>query len=153
MTLARWIEVACALVGGGCGGDGTVAVFADDYAATYHEVRTCRLSLDHDLMYIRVLASPDAIDAYRDRAVPFPVGSIVLKEQYADNDSACAGPIERYTVMERLDPGSSPGTLDWQWQKVSSAHKVQEVDGERCIGCHELCGVAPDGYEGTCAVP
>ena len=30
---------------------------------------------------------------------------------------------------------------------------VVDEDGQRCIGCHTGCGVEPEGYEWTCAVP
>jgi hypothetical protein len=35
---------------------GDPPVFPEDYAATYQEVRSCRLSVDHDLTRMRVLA-------------------------------------------------------------------------------------------------
>lgn len=149
-ALTRALGVAVLVAG--CGGDAAPA-FPADYAATYPEVRNCRPSLDHDLMNIRVLASPDAAEAYLGRAAPFPAGAIVLKEQYAEDDAACAGPVELYTVMEKLGSGSSPDTLDWRWERVSAARAVAETDGQRCVRCHDGCGVAPVGYDGTCAMP
>jgi len=55
--------------------------------------------------------------------------------------------------MRKLAAESSPGTLDWSWQQVDEDRVVVDEDPPRCIGCHTGCGVAPDGYDGTCAIP
>jgi len=135
-----------------CGTD-EPPVFPTTYASSYTEVRGCRHSLEHDLVNIRVLAAPDALTPYTDRATPFPAGAVVLKEQYADDDTACAGPIDTFTVMQKLAAGSSPSTLDWEWQKVDNKRNVVDIDRTRCVRCHTTCGVPPDGYDGTCTVP
>jgi hypothetical protein len=142
----------------GCPGDDDPVVevdpfFAEDYAASYVEVRNCRGSGDHDLNNIRILADPAARSPYEDRAAPFPEGAIVLKEEYDFGDPTCEGAIEQWTVMQKLAAGSSPDTLDWAWQRVDDERIVVEEDPPRCIGCHTGCGVAPDGHDGTCAVP
>jgi hypothetical protein len=124
-------------------------VFPRDYASTYQEVRDCRRSPDHDLNYIRVLASPDAAEPYQGRVLPFPVGAVVLKEEYADD--TCQD-LDRFTVMRKEVAGYAPESGDWSWQRVSRDHEVEPTDVDRCIGCHLLC--APiDGYDFTCAVP
>jgi hypothetical protein len=140
-----------------CGDDGggDPPVFPADYAATYQQVRNCRLSIEHDLVRIRVLASPDALQPYTTHTAPFPTGAIVLKEEYGTNDTACAGPIINYTVMQKLDAGTSPETIGWTWQDVDASFRVKR-DSEniaRCIGCHTDCGKPPDGYDGTCTLP
>lgn len=135
------------------GGKEDVALFPADYALTYQEVRNCRMSLEHGFVPIRVLASPEALAPYRDRAAPFPAGAIVLKEEYLGGDSACAdGPV-RFTVMQKLPAGSAPDTIDWTWQEVSADRATATKDVLRCIGCHTDCGKPPDGYDGTCTVP
>lgn len=133
----------------GCGGEAEVPVFPDTYASTYQEVRDCRRSPDHDLNYIRVLASPEAADPYMGRAQPFPVGAIVLKEEYAD--AACQD-LDGFTVMRKEEAGYAPSTGDWSWQRVSADRDVVPIDEARCIGCHSLC-TPPEGYDFTCAVP
>ena len=133
--------------------DGVEPVFPEDYAATYQEVRGCRFSLEHDLIVVRVLASPDALAPYTGRTQPFPTGAILLKEQYAESDTTCAGPIVDFTVMEKLDVGSSPATLDWTWQKVRPDHQTVNTDIKACTQCHTSCGKAPYGYDGTCTMP
>lgn len=131
------------------------SLFPADYAATYQEVRNCRNSIEHDLMRIRVLASPEALAPYTDRAAPFPVGAIVLKEQYAGGDINCEGPIVQFTVMQKLADGEDPAMLDWTWQKTDGERVVDEDhDLEKCSSCHTRCGVPEEGgYAGTCAVP
>lgn len=130
-------------------------MFPADYAATYQQVRNCRLSIEHDMVRIRVLASPDALGPYNTRTAPFPTGAVVLKEEYDTNDTACAGPIVSYTVMQKLDAGTSPSTIGWTWQEVDARFRVKQDSEEiaRCIGCHTDCGKPPDGYDGTCTLP
>jgi hypothetical protein len=103
---------------------------------------------------VRILASPDALAAYRDRSGPIPTGGFVVKEEYDGADVGCEGPIEKYTVMQRLPDGMAPELLDYTWQEVNAdfvEDKATEVS--RCAGCHTGCGVAPEGHDGTCAVP
>ena len=143
---------ACAACGGGDGGEQT-SLFPADYAASYVAVRPCRPSADHDLNNVTVLADPAAAAVYRARDRPFPTGSVVLKAEYEFGDTACTGPIQQWTVMVQLAAGSAPATLDWHWQKVDASRAVLTDDEPRCIGCHTACGVAPDGYAGTCSAP
>lgn len=158
--MSRALLAALAAVLGGhaliaCSDDGKadVALFPVDYAATYQQVRNCRMSLEHGFVPIRVLASPDALAPYRDRAAPFPEGSIVLKEEFATNDSACAGKPMRFTVMQKLPTGAATEALDWTWQEVDADRASTGKDLQRCIACHTDCGKPPEGYQGTCTVP
>ena len=48
--------------------------------------------------------------------------------------------------MERTNAG-------WTFQRVNPDRTVESEDDSRCIGCHAECGVPPDGFDGTCAVP
>lgn len=124
-------------------------LFPEDFAATYQEVRNCRRSGDHDLNYIRILASPDAFDPYQGRTAPFPVGAVVLKPEYADEQ--CTD-LAGFTVMRKEPAGFDPEIGDWSWQRLTADREVLPVDEQRCIGCHRVC-VAPMGYDFTCAEP
>jgi hypothetical protein len=140
----------------GCGGSGNATpdpVFPMDYATTYQEVRNCRFSLEHDLIYIRVLASPDALGPYTDRTTPFPTGAVLLKEQYGNEDQTCSGPIVTFTAMQKLDVGTSAPTLDWFWQDLKADFSPVKTDVMRCPACHKDCGNPPEGYDGTCTMP
>lgn len=145
MFLRRWIVApALALLSVGCPTPDVEPAFPEDYAATYAEVRDCRRSPEHELAFIRVLASPDAAGVYTTRTGDFPEGSVVLKEEYADPD--CVD-LSGFTVMQREGD-------DWRWQDVAVDRTVME-DGAiaRCAGCHARCETPPAGYRGTCAVP
>lgn len=154
--LAAVLLAAALLAGCGDGeapDSGGDVYFPADYAATYTEVRNCRPSGDHDLNTVRILADSAALEAYNSRNEPFPEGAVVLKEEYEFGDDTCSGELVQWTVMKRLAEGSSPETLDWDWQSVDRDRNVSSQNAGRCIGCHQGCGVAPDGYQGTCAVP
>lgn len=152
LALSAAVVAACSGDSSDTENSGPAALFPADYAATYSEVRNCRSSTEHDFSRVRVLADPNALGPYRDRNADFPVGAVVLKEQYDFGDTDCTGAILRWTVMERLPTGSSPETLDWRWQDVEPSRAVKTENEARCIGCHTTCGVAPDGYQGTCTV-
>ena len=142
----RWLYVAVFLTA--CTDD-LEPRFPADYAATYTEVRDCRSSSDHDLHRIRVLADPAALGPYTTRT-PFPVDSVVLKAEYDFGDTACTGSVVEWTVMQKL---ATPETLGWVWQRVAATRSVTTQNDSLCITCHTSCGVAPDGYDGTCTMP
>jgi hypothetical protein len=141
-----------------CGGDDPPAaepIFPVDYAATYTEVRNCRFSLDHDLVRMRIVVSPDALAPYMNRTDPFPTGAIVLKEQFDGSDDDCVGPLIGFTVMKKLDVGSATTDLDWEWQETDEAFvpfTPAVANIPRCVMCHTDCGTLENGgYDGTCA--
>lgn len=137
-----------------CGSDtSTPAEFPLDYAATYTEVRDCRLSVDHDMENVRVVASPSALVPYMNRTDPFPLGAVLLKEQYDRLDTSCKGPVLDYSVMLRVTSGNGPELMDWDWQHVSSDRAVLSEDIGRCTRCHMNCAVQGVGYAGTCEEP
>lgn len=145
----------CVVSLAGCSDDETTppaaeAVFSADWENVYEEVRDCRRSADHDLRYVRILVDDLARAAYLDRDEPFPDGAVVFKAEYAD--PACGG-LESLTAMRR-EAGLDPAGGDWHWQRAG-ADGVVERDGrlEDCRACHVACGVAPDGFDGTCAAP
>jgi hypothetical protein len=127
--------------------------FPVEYRDTYTEVRNCRQSADHDLDMVRVLASPEALAAYRDRTGTFPEGAVLVKEEYEFGDLGCTGPIKQWTAVRRLPDGTAPEMLGWEWQKVDSGRGVSSSNDSRCFNCHTMCGREPDGYMGTCAIP
>lgn len=149
--------LALALLVAACGngGDdgGADVFFPEDYLATYTEVRNCRQSGDHDLNNIRILADPIGLSSYQNRDQNFPEGSVILKEEFDFEDRDCTGPIKQWTVMRRLADGTNPTTLDWDWQRLDPERQITGDNVPACYGCHTGCGVPPDGFDGTCAVP
>lgn len=146
------LRVSLLVVIAACGGESESEepLFPENYA--YSEVRDCRTSTDHNLTMVRVLADSTAIDAYMLRDRPFPEGSIILKEERPFGDDTCVTDIQGWTVMKKLAEGSSPGTLDWAWQRVDPLRGVITEDENQCASCHATCD-PPDGYLGTCAPP
>jgi hypothetical protein len=169
VTGRRWLlaAVVLALASGACGDDdggGPDAappdaapdpLFPVDYRSSWTQVRDCRSSSSHDFHYILIWADPDAASPYLDRDADFPVGSVVLKEEYDLGDTECSGDIVQWALMKRLEPGSAPlEQLDWFWQKVDENRQVVSQNDARCFGCHDDCDGNPtDSYENTCAVP
>lgn len=141
-----------ALAAAACGGDdGPEPLLPADYAATFVEVRDCRPSGDHDLRNIRVVADPAAAPRYLARDADFPLGALVVKEEFDFGDPTCAGDPVQWTVMQRA--ATDAVHLGWVWQRIDADRTVVTHDEPRCFGCHAECGDAPTGYLGTCAVP
>lgn len=126
-------------------------IFPPDYAASYQEVRNCRRSSDHDLLYVRVRVNDVALGPYQNRDAPFPEGSIIVKEEHIDEE--CSD-LERWTAMKREPAGYAPEAGDWHWQRVKKDGTV-DLDGkvQTCAGCHSSCQTPPDSHDWTCAVP
>lgn len=136
-----------------CSSSSETPDFPADYKSSYTEVRNCRLSIDHDGEYVRVLASPSALAPYMNRTDPFPDGAVVVKEQYARTDSTCSGAIQDYSVMMRVENGTAPLLPQWDWQHVDANRNVLSEDIKRCTSCHADCANQGVGYAGTCEEP
>jgi hypothetical protein len=155
--------IAAGLLTIGCGDDGgddgpevdagpvETTLFPASYLDTFVEVRDCRMSIEH-AKQVRILADPAGLEPYRDREATFPEGAIVLKEEY-EFGTDCDGALEGWTVMVRLAEGTGDDTLGWLWEETDAERNVLETNGPTCVDCHNICGDAPEGYEGTCAVP
>jgi hypothetical protein len=126
-------------------------LFPEAFEALYTEMRDCRLSHEHELRYIRVLVSDSAHEPYAGLSsdTPYPVGAILVKPEYDDDECSV---VLGYTAMEKLEPGTSPENGDWEWQKLTAEREL--LDGgvpDRCIGCHSQHCAPPNGYDLTCA--
>lgn len=145
--------IVSSVVAAACGDDGGPAsLLPANYETTFTEVRNCRRSGDHDFMFIRILADAAAAGPYMMRQGPIPDGAMLVKEQYDASDMTCSGPILQWTLMQRLPAGTDPAALDYKWQTVH-ANGIVDEDTGRCVTCHADCGVPPDGFESTCALP
>lgn len=130
---------------------GPAPVFPSNIERTYQEMRDCRQSHEHELHYIRVLASPSAQAPYTALSpdMPYPVGATLVKVEYDDEDCS-----ERvlYTAYRKLALGENPIGNDWLWQRVSPEREVLEQGAPwRCINCHSYHCAPPNGYDLTCA--
>jgi hypothetical protein len=82
-------------------------------------------------MQLTTYVNDVALQALRQRIVPLPDGSIIVKENYMPDGSYDAA-----TVMYKRQ-GFNPGQGDWFWAKYDE-QGVAEVAGrvEMCQGCH-----------------
>jgi hypothetical protein len=110
-------------------------------------MRGCRGSVDHDLAYVLVRANQSAAAVYDHGPYPFPMGAVVMKEQYAD--PGCTQ-LVGFTAMRKEAPGFAPTLGDWRWQRLDVDRAVVE-DGvlPRCASCH----AAPTCRDFACADP
>jgi hypothetical protein len=112
-------------------------IFPADYRDSFVEVRDCRLSVEHGGVSIRVLANPIAAEPYLRDQSPLPVGSIVVKEEFAGADCRNDADLVRWRAMRKEMPGFDPEDGDWHWQWVDSpSRRVRFDDKATCIGCH-----------------
>ncbi len=115
--------------------EGPEPILPADYQASYVEVRDCRFSLEHGGVYMRVLASPEAAAAYQANANPLAVGTVVVKEEYSD-DQCEASELLRWRAMRKEAPGFDPADGDWHWQYLTPRREVVYNDKGTCISCH-----------------
>lgn len=110
------------------------SILPADYRSTFVRVAACRLSIEHGSRYVAIWVSPAAEAAYRDGPYPLPDGTVVVKEQFGD-DETCRTATE-WTVM-RKERGFAPERGDWRWQELDSVLGVR-LDGvvASCVGCH-----------------
>ncbi|MEO6951035.1 MAG: cytochrome P460 family protein [Polyangia bacterium] len=148
-------SVACSVVcSPGCGGPSApkyVSGLPADYATTFKQVRPCRSSTEHNLDNVTVFTDDAAYIPYTGRMEPFPTGAVVVKPEYDIDDTDCSGNIIQWTVMVKLDNGTSPLTNDWRWQRIFADKKVVTQDDRNCINCHADC--TDYGYAFTCSAP
>lgn len=129
-----------------CGGEaGEGPVFPPDYAARYVRVVPCRNSVEHFLHHIAIWADPASADAYREGRFPLPAGSVIVKEEFADE--ACSQRVG-WTAMRRDATDAGPGAAAWRFQELDEARRVVEPH-PGCVACHRACD-ARLARDGTC---
>ena len=129
-------HVACSAKDYTCGGP----LFPPDFLDSYILVRECRLSVEHNLTYVRVYVDSTGAQSYLNGTYPLPVGTVSVKTM-ADNEQ-CDGGIVEYAVMVKGSAGTAPSTNDWIWQSVNSDRSVRlsgTIFEGACISCHEDC--------------
>lgn len=118
-------------------------IFPLSYRNTFVEVRSCRFSIEHGGVSMRIVANPIGAQAYRDGANPMPVGSIVIKEEYNHSDCSDDNRLARWSVMVKKQPGFDPDDGDWQWQWVRRDRTILADDKAACINCHRHAPCLP----------
>lgn len=118
-----------------------------DYADAFEEVRDCRFSVEHDAVYVRILAAPAIAEAYRDGRYPFEEGAVIVKEEHRTAD---CNELIGVTAMQRLRQDDDPELGDWQWQRYDAALRPTDIEPQRCVACHQAC---TRGRDLACADP
>jgi hypothetical protein len=137
------LSLTCALAACGHEDDEADAtVIPDDYAQRFAEVRDCRASADHGLVYVRIRVPEELADRYDSGPFPLPEGALIVKEQY--DDPACRT-LTGYTAMRKEAPGYHPDGHDFAWFTLDAAQDVVESGPlAHCASCHAACGSARD---------
>jgi hypothetical protein len=153
--------VLTTLLLGACGGDPArpeppPSLLPADYPLRFTEVRDCRSSIEHGLVNVLIRTDSAAAALYDSGPFPFPVGTLVVKEEYADASHACTQR-SGTTLMRKEPPGYDPAHNDWHWQRLDAAGKVL-VDGPgtgtvaSCSSCHVTTAYCR-AHDFTCAEP
>ncbi|UUX49881.1 cytochrome P460 family protein [Nisaea acidiphila] len=93
----------------------------------------------HGERYLMTWVNETGYDAYtdfRDEDVSIPAGTVIVKESFdvAENGSAKAGPL---FIMEKVEEGRSPETMDWYYMMISPKGKPVAVNVvSACSECH-----------------
>jgi hypothetical protein len=124
-----------------------------DYRTTFVQVRGCRSSVEHNLEHIVVRTSPAVAPVYDRGPYPFPVGTVIVKEEYG-SDNRCQF-LTGYTIMKKEAPGTDSAAGDWRWFKLDSMDRVtmQGSATRRCSTCHATCTGMNPPRDFTCAEP
>jgi len=117
-------------------GPALTPIFAASYRNNFVEVRSCRFSIEHGGVAMRVLANPIGAAAYLAEANPLPVGSIVIKEEYNNADCSDDAKLVRWAAMLKRSPGFDAEHGDWHWQWVNRNRTVAADGKASCIACH-----------------
>ena len=112
------------------------AFFPQDYETSFTKLGGCRESARHsDPRYFLYITATSA-EAFK-AGMPLPEGTVLLKEQYGDNN--CED-FSRWTVMKKREAGFDADNFDWEWQNVDGEGEIAETGKiGYCANCHKPC--------------
>jgi hypothetical protein len=112
------------------------AVLPGNYRQTYVEVRNCRASVGHDLLYVVVRADEKAAAAFKKGPYPFPASSVIVAEHY--QDPQCSS-LVGFNLMKK-EAGYDGANDDWRWARLDpERHPLESGKIDRCARCHAAC--------------
>jgi hypothetical protein len=90
----------------------------------------------HDDRFCDVYVSKDGEATIRAGAEKYPIGTLVIKSKYPDEERS---KVELYTVMRKMPEGYWPEHGDWEFSVVDSEKKHVLARGrvESCADCHD----------------
>jgi hypothetical protein len=121
-----------------CGGDpGGMA--APDFSAWagFTKVTGGRIfSKGHGKKWVDIYVPPTVAGTYRAGQGPYPVGTRIVKAQYA---SESASAVAALTVMAKMAPGYDPEHGDWFYGIYDASGANAQKSGKiaMCINCHD----------------
>ena len=140
-TFAGALPLLLCLASAGCPSapapDGDSAtIFPENYRSAFVEVRGCRASIEHAAT-IRVWVNEVGADAYLADENPLPVGSVVVKEEYAGADCSDDADLVAWSVMRKESAGFDAEARDWRFQESAAPSRRVTIDGNStCLPCH-----------------
>jgi hypothetical protein len=116
--------------------DGSSLLIPENYRSTFVEVRGCRSSSAHPAM-VRVWVNSIGAAAYMADDNPMPVGSIVIKEEFAGTDCSNDADLTLWSIMGKEPAGFDTTGRDWHFQQVTAPDRTIFREGNStCIACH-----------------
>lgn len=117
-----------------------------DTSGEFTRINAAPFDSQHAATTVSVWVSAEGVELYRgidpdDTAATvdaFPVGTMIVKEQFDD-----AGMRDALTVMVKGAEGGDPATADWWWGMTDPDGTIRRGGSlAACISCHEGNGLA-----------
>jgi len=116
--------------------------FRDFSLATSRPYHTPEDAVAHRDTWHNIRVNDVGIDSYLGRNATVPVGTVVIKEDFANADGA-PGDFQKYLVMAKMAPGYDPDNGDWYYSVRMPDDQPVEMNGMKmegripmCVGCH-----------------
>jgi hypothetical protein len=99
-------------------------------------------SATHGNVFVVTYVNPTGLPAARQGRFPFPVGTVIVKEAF-ENQECRPGPPGAVFAMEKREPGYDPAGNDWRWLRFrpdGSPWGEGKSGGpmDFCRACHSL---------------
>jgi len=109
--------------------------FLQDYT-NWELVKKDLASPAHNNAIKDVYVNSVGLDVFKSGTVPYPVGSIIVKENYA-NESGVKGSLAALTCMVKMEPGYDPENGDWAYVNTGPDKAATEKGKvAMCSSCH-----------------
>lgn len=120
----------------GAPGGGAEPIFPAEYRTTYTLTRDCRNSIEHAAT-IRVWVNDIGATAYMNQDAELPVGTIVVKEEFAGTECTDDTELITWSVMRKEAEGFDEEARDWRFQESAAPNRVVTInENSTCLECH-----------------
>ncbi len=84
-----------------------------------------------------VYVNDEGIGSFRSGEVPFPVGSVIVKENFKFLSGGRKGELIALTAMSKMNPGYNPEGGDWAYIQTDPKFAETTLGKlEKCASCH-----------------